>query len=644
MNIGAVLHGLGLATAGGAVAAAAALFAASLRLPSFTAWALAAYLVASAEVVALLEGLSAAEISRLSVAAGEAVVLAIASAVWWIRARPLPALPRLRLGAAIGERKLLCIFAILVAAALAYELAIGLLTPPNNGDSLTYHLTRAAAWLNERGVHRIPGPAKTAENDYPPNAEIQILYTFVFLRGDAAAALVQFLAQGALMFGVYGCARRLPADPPAALFAALVVPTLSVVTLESMTTQNDLLVASYVVAAAYFFRSHRTVELGFGGLAVGLALGTKFTAIFALPALALIAFVSLPRRRLAAAAAAALAGFAVVGSYAYVRNVIASGSPLGRLEGEPGANRPSITPIGTVSTISRDLYRFIDLSGYPFDAITYLRPIAGAARRLFALAHVPENPPESTGFPFSFAINTHPDEDLSFFGPLGALLIVPLSIWIPLRRARTQATRAAAAHALALPLYLLAMAFGYRYSGQGRFLITGVALMLPTVAFVYARRTLAAAVAAIALISLALTLVYNEMKPTGFGGTTAIWNLPDSKARTLRSPAEMWFALEAINREVPDDARLGVVVGEHDADYLLYGPTLRRHLVPLPADQPLRTAKRLGLRWVYLGRFYPKLEVAPADWTVERLSDAGTLLTRSPRRVVDSGSRTRRAS
>jgi Glycosyltransferase family 87 len=609
-----------------ALALTGALAAASLRLRSAVSFALAVYVLAGAEIVAMTLLLSAAHaVGATGYAIFQAVLLAAAAVAWHLRGQPRPPVPRIDVVADARRNPIVAALAVVVVVALVYELFIAVATPPNNGDSLTYHLTRAAAWLRHGGLYRIPH-GQPEENDFPPNAEIQILYTFAFLQRDTAAALTQWFAQAALIVGIYGCARRLAFDRPAALFAALLAPTLSLVALESMTTQNDLVVAAYVVAAAYFVTSNRPAELTLFGVALGLALGTKPTAFIAIPFLALLALVSLPRRRLVTAAAAAILGFAVLGSYGYVRNTAATGHPTGARVGQPGANiAPHFTATGTVSTAMRDLYHFIDLSGLD---VSYrkLLPITGAARRAFRILQIPTNPPESTGYPFAFTINQRANEDLSFFGPLGFFVVLPLTFVFALRWALRRTDAARGAYALALPIYLLGVALASKYGAQARWFMTGVVLTLPLAAAVYSRRVLAAAVAAIGAVFMVLALAHDDTKPTGLRGTTPIWKLSRPIAQAVQAPAEYEVLIDRMAR-IPSDATVGVVGDEHDPDYVLYGPKLGRTLVWLPLDDPLgRTS--CGLRWIYVGRS-SRVPPHPEGWRSERIDDAGTLLTRT---------------
>ena len=79
----------------------------------------------------------------------------------------------------------------------------------------------------------------------------------VFLGRALLAALPQLLAGLATAASVYVIAQRLGRGVRASAFAALLFPTLTVVALESVTTQNDLVEASFVAAAVAFAASRQ---------------------------------------------------------------------------------------------------------------------------------------------------------------------------------------------------------------------------------------------------------------------------------------------------------------------------------------------------------------------------------------------------
>lgn len=610
--------------------ATAALGAALLRLDSLLTFVLATWLIAMGQVVLVTEILSPLHLARgWGYGVAQAVLLAGAVALWRARGAPRPpALPRIDLGSAAREHPLLACLAVVVLLAVVYQAFIAIGTPPNNWDSMTYHLSRAAGWLQRHGVEYLP--AHTArQNAFQPNAEILILWTFSFVSSDTFAACPQFLAELALVAAVYGIGRRIGCSRPAALLPALLAATLTEIALQSVTTQNDLLAAAFVVVCAYLVLGRTTVELALAGAALGLALGTKLTAAFALPILVGLLLATHGRRRVPAAAAFAVAGFLAFGLYGYAQSL----AETGRVLGDPSASehlRPDVTTGGTVSTVARIAWRTVDASGYHVPT-RITEGVGKVGRGIFDGLGIGRNPASSTTTTFAFPVNTAVDEDISFFGPLGVLLLPLVAGWLVLwARRRTDARFGLLA--LALPLHAVALALTYRYNGWvGRFLIVPVALTLPLAAGLYerrllGRRLLAAALVVVGALTLGLTHAYNKTRPTGLDGTTAIWSLDRSAAQAVTRPSSL-ETLRSIDRLVPPATHLGTILGEDDWDYPLYGARLDRRLVLLePASSdPLAAAQRMGIQRVVAGEKVALPPLRP-PWRSIRLPGIGWTL------------------
>ena len=473
----------------------------------------------------------------------------------------------------------------------------------------------------------VPQRALVTGEPEPPNSELAILYTVVFLGRDLLAAAPQFFAEIATLVTIYGCARRLLFPRSGALFAALTTATLTEFALQSVTTQNDLVVAGFAASAAYFLLGRSRRELPLVAIALALALGTKTTALFVLPALALVALVVLPRRRVLELAGWTAAAFAAVGLYGYALNYHETGNPLPSSP-EFAQVSPRITAPGTISTSARVLYRFVDLSGYhvPFRFLwtTYMR-----GEDLFNALHINPNPPESTSQSFGFLPNTFPNEDRSYFGLLGLFLVLPLafgySIALVLRK--TSSTRGLLG--LALPLYILVLALGYSYNPWiGRFMLIPVALVMPLAARLYPLRLLAGIVTVVAIATLGVTHVYNIMKPTGIEGGQAVWNMPRAEAQDL-GDTQLVASMAELDRRVPADARLGVVIGGNEWDYPLYGPNLERRISEFAS---VSSAAKSRTKFLVLGLGY----AAPSGggWQQHPLANGWTLLDRQPRTIA----------
>ena len=600
-----------LAVAGTALAAAS-----SLRPESPVSFLLAAYVAATAELVVLGGALSlVGAVSTPGYVVGVVVLLAAAIAWWNRRGRPRP--PRL----VLPRDPVVLVLAAAFVASILWELAAGFLTAPNNGDSLTYRLSRTALWLEDGGVHWIDAAHTDRQNVLPGNYELEMLFTFATLRSDLAAFLPQLVSHVALALGVAGLARRVGFERPAAAFAGLVAAALPQIALQGSSTQNDLTAAALIVAAAYFLLGRTPVELGLAGAALGLAAGVKATVAIALPGVVLLALVALPPRQLLRMLACAVAATAVFAGYWYAQDIAKTGDPLGASD-ELELFRPQITPAGTVSTIARATYRFVDFTGVPGARTSWLDEISDAGSSTFDALGIDPNPRASMGHPFTFTINVRSHEDHSFFGVLGFLLVVPLSVGFAVAWAVRRTTALRGALALALPLGLFVLALLVRFSDDGRYLIAPVALTMPLAAAVFRSRALAAATAVVAMIGLAVTHVDNELRPSGLSDRPATWALSREEQQALDAPTRLGL-LEAVAR-VPEDADVGVVLAPSDWDHPLFGPDLERRLVTLPHQEALVDAERRGLRYVVFGTAWQPVR---RGWSTQRY-EAGILAIR----------------
>ena len=603
---------IGFFLAGAVLAATAVLAASTLRLRSPSVFLVALWLIVCVEVVAAAELLSLVHAVRpLGYVLVEVALLLVVLAAWVRAGRPrppLPSRPSFRLS-------IVGLLALAVVAGLGYELFVLVASAPNNWDSMHYHLARIAAWHAQRDLGYFP-THNSIENAYPPNAELLVLWTVTFLGRDVVAALPQLLASLATSMSVFVIARRIGYERRASAFSALLFPTLTIVALESMTTQNDLIEASFVAAAVALALGKTRAETVLAGAALGLAAGTKLTFLYAVPALVAIGLLALPRRRLLELTCAAVAGFAALGMYGYVQNIVETGRPQGKAH-EVSSLPPHVTFVGTVSSVARTGYRLVDLSGFePPGGLT--AHIAGAAKRTFEALHIPPNPPSSTAkgtFEFTYETNTAASEDSSALGPLGFLLLVPLSLGFLVAWALRRTDRTRGALALAFPLYIVALALGTRWNLYvDRFLVTPAALTLPLAPAVLRRGWLRLGVAALAVATLAVALTHDLSKPRG------VWNLSRADTQAIRWP-ELRPVLDAVQTRVPPNARLGIDLRPLDWEYPWWGANLGRTLVWLPEQSPA------GLDWVLLGS---RVSVRPpGHWCAQRFPSARwTLLHR----------------
>jgi hypothetical protein len=210
--------------------------------------------------------------------------------------------------------------AIAITGILAIVALTALLSPPNSADAMAYHLPRVLYWAQAKSVAFFPTPYFN-QVMLQPLAEYLMLHTYLLTGGDRLVNLLACIAFGGCIVGVSAIAAAFGLRPRAQAITALVCATLPNAILQASGAKNDMLLALWLVCAAYFAIRRDAMWLG---LSAGLALATKGTAYLFLPPILLA--IAIPRRRdLAWIAAGAL----LINTPQYIRNIRLSGSPLG---------------------------------------------------------------------------------------------------------------------------------------------------------------------------------------------------------------------------------------------------------------------------------------------------------------------------
>jgi hypothetical protein len=169
----------------------------------------------------------------------------------------------------------------LIAAVLALVAWIG---PPNNWDSMAYHMTRVIHWMQNRNVAFFP-TGSLRQNEMPPGAEYFILHFQLLSGTDRWANMIQWFAYLGSIIGVSSISRLLGGGPRSQLLAATFAATLPMACLQSGTTQNDMVSAFWLICFIIFllhlrraaYPSSNWIIFAFGGASLGLALLTKTT-------------------------------------------------------------------------------------------------------------------------------------------------------------------------------------------------------------------------------------------------------------------------------------------------------------------------------------------------------------------------------
>lgn len=254
----------------------------------------------------------------------------------------------------------------------------GWISPPNNWDSMTYHMSRVMHWAQNGSVAYYPTHILRQLHSNPW-AEFAILHFQILSGSDRFANLVQWFSMVGVTLGVSLIAKQLGASSRGQVFAAVTSVTIPMGILQGSSTQNDYVVSFWLVCFTYFAILLKENGKPLYSLAVGVSLGlailTKATAyIYAFP---FMTWVGLSLIKSCRIKGLQLIILIVVTAVAinfghYSRNYDLYGNPLGPGQ-EEGEGRKYSNDIFTVSSITSNAIRNIGLHmGTPFRRVNYL--------------------------------------------------------------------------------------------------------------------------------------------------------------------------------------------------------------------------------------------------------------------------------
>lgn len=173
----------------------------------------------------------------------------------------------------------------------------GIIYPPNNCDSMTYHLGRIPNWISHKSVEHYP------TNIYrqlfqPPFAEFVVMHLNILNTGDTFSNSVQFFFLIFSIIAIVSVVEQFGLGQKYKFIAIVLTVTIPEVILQASSTQNDIVVSFFIITTLYF--AIKTVKIFnfenhiFFGLSIGLSVLSKGTAyIYLTPILLFFAIITI---------------------------------------------------------------------------------------------------------------------------------------------------------------------------------------------------------------------------------------------------------------------------------------------------------------------------------------------------------------
>jgi hypothetical protein len=177
-------------------------------------------------------------------------------------------------------------FSIILSIFLVLICFQGLIYPPNNWDSMAYHLGRIVHWVANSNVDTYPTHIYRQIYD-PPFAEFWVAQVCILSRTDLFASSVQLLFTIGSLACIIGICREFNFSKIATFIAFVFAFTTPEILLQSSSTQNDVVESFFILSSILFlikaYKTETTNNTLLGALSAGLAILTKGTAYIYLP-------------------------------------------------------------------------------------------------------------------------------------------------------------------------------------------------------------------------------------------------------------------------------------------------------------------------------------------------------------------------
>lgn len=179
------------------------------------------------------------------------------------------------------------ILIFLLGSVVAIVLTVGLIAliaPPNNWDSMTYHMGRVVHWIQNRSVAHYP-TSITRQISQGPWAGFAITHLQILSSSDRFANLVQWFSMVGSIIGVSLIAKQLGGDLRGQVFSAVACATIPMGILQGSSTQTDYVASFWMVCFVYYGLlaiedRKRITHVPEVGASLGLAILSKGTVYF----------------------------------------------------------------------------------------------------------------------------------------------------------------------------------------------------------------------------------------------------------------------------------------------------------------------------------------------------------------------------
>lgn len=268
----------------------------------------------------------------------------------------------------------------------------------NNGDALSYHISRCLFWISQGNLNHFI-TADIRNTCLNINSELLYSWILLFIRKDMFIGFFGFTGYILSAISIFNILGILGYSYRKRLWAIIILTSLPSVLVQLSTTETDIIIGGLTLSCLFLFwyaiKNKEKAPLFMASLSFALALGAKTTAIILIPGLglfltALCFYYNKDFKPLLKFTLYTTLNFLVFSSYNYILNYLDFSNFFGP-QSFIEINKNHFGIKGAVSNFVKHIYMFVDFTGFKWKI--YLNPyIQASQQQVLAFLHVANLP------------------------------------------------------------------------------------------------------------------------------------------------------------------------------------------------------------------------------------------------------------
>ena len=398
------------------------------------------FLIAFAQIILTLEVLSLFDsIKPFWTLAFNLIFLLVSIFIWRKKSKPLWTIDlksfKTRVANSFKLDKSLAVLFVGFCVFILSTVILCLIMPITNLDSLGYHVSRSLFWVVNGNLNHFD-VADIRNLCLPINSELLYSWILLFVKKDVFLGFFAFVGYILSIFSVYNILGLIGFCTRKKLWIIFILSSFSSVIVQASGTETDIIIAGLLASSIFLFwhslKHNEKTPLFMSALAYAIAIGTKNTALIAIPGVAIL-FIALSikfknkefYKPILSFLGAGIITFLIFSSYNYILNYIHFKDIFGS-DSLMEVTRNYYGAQAIPANLIKYLFLFFDFTGFRWSDYVGqdILQVRDAILNFFNLGGIPDGI-----YSYQMMPNRTLVEPLMGAGILGFLVFIPCLAW-----------------------------------------------------------------------------------------------------------------------------------------------------------------------------------------------------------------------